>query len=47
MDLLKNVRIESYSEKYLSGHLGDGADQWVDWSIPTDRKRRSKPKELR
>ena len=30
-DFAKNVRIESYSKKYLSGHLcGDGADRRVD-----------------
>ena len=31
MDFAKNIRIESYSEKYLSGRLcGDRADRWVD-----------------
>ena len=31
VDFAKNVPIESYSKKYLSGRLcGDGADQQVD-----------------
>ena len=38
MDFAKNIRIESYGEKYLSRRLcGDRADGRVDRSISTVR----------